>query len=109
MAQWNSANNHLQQFNKTLFEVNMPNNQGLLAADWNLQVAMGRVSGASLVNLYGYQAAVSNSWVPVWENATAYTYPPDAGTSMLLYSTSTSDNNVTVLIDGLDANFMMQS
>lgn len=105
MAQWNSANNHLQTHNKTLFEVNMPNNQGIFAADWNMQVAMGRVNGVSLVNLYGYQAVVDGTWIPVWENATTYTYPPAGGTTMLLYSSSASDTAVSVFIDGLDANY----
>ena len=105
MAQFNSANNTLQSINKTLFEVNMSNNRSLYSADWNMQVAMGKVYGASLVNLYGYQAAVDGTWIPVWENATTYTYPPNGGTTMLLYSSSASDTNVSIFIDGLDSNF----
>ena len=105
MAQWNSANNHLQDYNKTLFEVQMNNNRSLLSADWTMQVAMGKVPGATLVNLYGYQAAVDGTWIPVWENPTTYTYPPISGTTMLLYSSSASDTNVTVFIEGLDTNF----
>lgn len=109
MAQWNSANNALQTHNKTLFEVNMPNNQGILAGDFNLQVARGKVNGVSLVNLYGYQAAVDGTYIPVWENATTYTYPSNGGETMTLYSSSTSDTNVTVFIDGLDTNFAIQT
>lgn len=109
MAQWNSANNTLQAHNKTLFEVNMQNNQSVLSADWNTQVAMGKVSGVSLVNIYGYQATVDGSFIPVWENPTAYTYPPNGGTTMLLYSSSDSDVGVSVLIDGLDVNFAIQT
>ena len=105
MAQFNTANNTLQSINKTLFEVNMSNNRSLYSADWNMQVAMGKVYGASLVNLYGYQAAVDGTWIPVWENATTYTYPPNGGTTMLLYSSSASDTNVSIFIDGLDSNF----
>lgn len=109
MAQWNSANNHLQDFNKTLFEVNMTNNRSIFSADWHDQIAFGRVYGASLVNLYGYQSAVDGTWIPVWENATTYTYPPNGGTTMLLYSSSASDTAVQVLIEGLDANFVAQT
>lgn len=109
MAQWNSSNNHLQTHNKTLFEVNMNNNQSILSGDFNLQVARGKVGGVSLINIYGYQAAVDGIYIPVWENATPYTYPADAGEVMTLYSSSASDVNVSVLIDGLDANFAMQS
>lgn len=109
MAQWNSANNHLQQHNKTLFEVGMNNNQSSMAADFNYQVARGKVDGITLVNLYGFQANVDGTWIPVWENATTYTYPSDAGSTMLLYSSSASDTAVSVFIDGLDANYAMQS
>lgn len=109
MAQWNSANNSLQTHNKTLFEVNMPNNQSILSGDFNLQVARGKVNGVSLVNLYGFNASVDGTWIPVWENATTYTYPSNGGEQMTLYSSSASDTNVTVLIDGLDANFAMIS
>lgn len=105
MAQWNSANSHLQDFNKTLFEVQMQNNQSIYSAAWVMQVAMGKVPGATLVNLYGYQSTVDGAWIPVWENATAYTYPSNGGETMTLYSSSGSDTNVTVFIEGLDSNF----
>lgn len=109
MAQWNSANNNLQAHNKTLFEVSMQNNQSILSADWTYQVARGKVDGVTLVNLYGYQANVDGSWIPVWENATALSYPPNGGIQMLLYSSSASDTAVSVLIDGLDTNHAMIS
>jgi hypothetical protein len=105
MAQWNSANNSLQAHNKTLFEMGMNNSQSIYSADWNVQVARGKVPGVSLVNLYGFQASVDGTWIPIWENATTYTYPPNGGITMLLYSSSASDTAVSVLIDGLDANF----
>lgn len=105
MAQWNSANTSLQAHNKTLFEVNMNNNQSILSGDFSLQVARGKIAGASLVNLYGYQASVDGTFIPVWENATTYTYPSNGGEQMTLYSSSASDTNVTVFIDGLDTNF----
>jgi len=109
MAQWDSANKILRPQTKTLFEVDVNNNQSILAGDFNLQVARGKVDGVSLVNLYGYQATVDGTWIPVWENATAYTYPNSAGETMTLYSSSASDTAVSVFIDGLDANYVMQS
>ena len=69
-----------------------------------LQVARGLVSGASVVNIYGYQSAVGTTFIPVWENATVYTYPVSS-TTMLLYSSSASDTAVSVLISGLDASY----
>jgi hypothetical protein len=106
MAQWDSANNILRSQTKTLFEVNIPNTQSILAGDFNLQVARGKVNGVSLVNLYGYQAAVDDTFIPIWENPTTYTYPLNGGEQMTLYSSSASDTNVTVFIDGLDLNFL---
>lgn len=109
MAQLNTANNSLQDFNKTLIELSVPYHNTIYAGDFNLQVARGKVPGVSLVNLYGYQATVDGVFIPIWENATAYTYPANGGETMLLYSSSASDTNISVLIDGLDANFVMQS
>ena len=109
MAQWNSANNHLHMHNKTLFEVQMNNNQGSLAADFNYQVARGKVDGITLVNLYGYNSSVDGTFIPIWEANTAYTYPSNGGEQMLVYSSSASDTNVTVVINGLDANMELQT
>lgn len=72
--------------------------------DWYLAVARGQVGGASQVNIYGYQASVSTTMVPIWENVSTYTYPASA-TTMLLYSTSGSDTAVSILINGLDTNY----
>ena len=87
----------------------MTNNQNSLAAPWEVQVARGKVPGVSLVNLYGYQAAVDGAFIPIWEANTAYTYPSNNGEIMTLYSTSASDTNVSVQINGLDSSFNIQS
>ena len=76
----------------------------LSSPDWYLAVARGQVPGASVVNVYGYQAAVDGTVIPIWENATVYTYPVSAST-MLLYSSSASDTAVSILISGLDASY----
>jgi hypothetical protein len=82
--------------------------ESTLTAPWFTQVSRGLVSGASVVNIYGYQTAIPASsgatYYPVWENTTAYTYPVSA-TTMLLWSSSGSDINVSVLIQGLDASY----
>jgi len=84
------------------------NNESILALPSYMQVSRGLVTGASVVNIYGYQAALPNSsgatYYPVWENTTAYTYPGSA-TTMLLWSSSGSDTNVSVLINGLDSSY----
>ena len=80
------------------------NTESSLALPQYLQVARGLVTGASVVNIYGYQPSVGTTFIPVWENATTYTYPGSAST-MLLYSSSGSDTAVSVLISGLDASY----
>jgi hypothetical protein len=84
------------------------NNESSLALPSYLQVARGLVPGASVVNIYGYQASVGTSFIPVWENTTAYTYPV-AATTMLLWSNSASDTAVQVLISGLDSSYNVQT
>ncbi len=70
---------------------------------FDVQVARGQIMGHSTLNIYGYQAAVTTTNIPLWENATAYTYPVSA-TTMKLVSTDAGDT-ATILINGLDANF----
>ena len=69
---------------------------------FDLQVARGQIDGHSTVNIYGYQTAVATSFIPVWENATAYTYPV-AATQMNL--AGTAGDTATITIQGLDANY----
>jgi hypothetical protein len=77
-----------------------------------MQVSRGLVPNASVVNIYGYQGALPNSsgatFYPVWENATAYTYP-GAATGMSLWSSSASDTAVQVIVNGLDTNYNISS
>ena len=72
---------------------------------FDLQVARSQIYGHQQVNIFGYQSAVGNTKIPVWENATVYTYITNAST-LTLVSTSASDDTVAkVLISGLDSNF----
>ena len=74
------------------------------ATDWYMAVSRGQIPGAAVQNVYGYQANVTTTTIPLWENATAYTYPSSA-TTMTLYSSSASDTNVSIFINGLDTNY----
>lgn len=73
-------------------------------APYELLVAQGQVPNVTNVNIYGTQATVNATFIPIWENATAYTYPTSA-IQMTLYSSSASDTNVAVRITGLDASY----
>lgn len=69
---------------------------------FDLQVARGQVDGHSTVNIYGYQPTVGTTSIPVWENATAYTYPPSAIT---MYLSGTAGDTAQITIVGLDASY----
>ena len=71
---------------------------------FELQVARGLIKGHSLINIFGYQPLVSSTFIPIWENATVYTYP-SAATVMQMVSTSASDTAVAVRIMGLNADY----
>jgi len=72
---------------------------------FDLQVARNQIAGHTTVSIFGYQANVTTTSIPIWENATTYTFPASAAT-VNLASTSANDNtSATVTINGLDANF----
>lgn len=73
---------------------------------FDLQVARGQIDGHSTLNIYGYQPAVAQTFIPLWENATDYTFPVSAIT---MYLTGTDSDTAKVLISGLDANYAMIS
>lgn len=74
---------------------------------FQLQMARGLVGGHTSLNIAGYQALVGLTFMPIWENATAYVYPTYG--QMLLWSSSASDTAVLIRINGLDDNYAMIS
>lgn len=72
---------------------------------FELQVARGQIGGHEVVNVFGYSTATpSTGFIAAWENNSAYVFPTVAST-MLVTSSSASDTAVTILINGLDANY----
>ena len=78
--------------------------QTLSNANWNLQVAMGQVTGVTGLSISGYNADVGTTYVPLW-HGTTYTYLNSA-IQLTVWSDSASDTNISVLISGLDANYL---
>lgn len=77
---------------------------------FELQVARGQITGHSTVNIYGAQGAVSTTYIPLWENATAYVYPASAATMHLVSSVNAgADLTASVLIQGLDSAYAVIS
>jgi len=72
---------------------------------FDLQVARNQIMGHQTLSLFGYQAAIGNTSIPVWENATTYTYPTSATTMTVVSTSASDDTNAKILISGLDANF----
>jgi len=71
---------------------------------FDLQIPRSEIYGHSTVNIYGFQSAVTTTQIPLWENATAYTFPSSA-VVMTLASSSASDTAVTITINGLDSGY----
>lgn len=72
-------------------------------ANWLFQVGRGKIRGATLKSFTGYASAVGATFQPIWEDGT-YTFLTSAQ-KLTLKSTSNSDTDVSVFIDGLDANY----
>ena len=72
--------------------------------EFDLMVATGHISDHRAVNIFGFNDTVGTDYIPLWEDATAYTYPTSALT-MTAVSSSASDVAVTMLIQGLDINY----
>lgn len=107
MSQYSKIKEILLNTNKDIYEVTMADNTRLHSADFELQVAMGKVPGVTSLNLSGYNPAVGTDFIPAWENGT-YVYFSTANT-VLVWSESASDTNVSVQIVGLDANYNVQT
>ena len=71
-------------------------------------VSEGVISGSSVRNIFGWQSSTTTTFIPLWENATAYTYPGSALT-MTVTTSSATDDGGTVTIIGLDASYNVVS
>lgn len=80
------------------------NTESIYSADWQLQVARNKVPGVTPINISGYNPTLGATVVPIWENETIYTYPT-TDTQMRLYSSSASDTNVSITINGLNSSY----
>jgi len=71
---------------------------------FELQVARGQVRGHSVVNIFGFNPSVGTQFITPWELSTEYPYL-SAAQNLTLVSTSASDLNKIVIIQGLDSNY----
>ena len=68
-----------------------------------LAIAKGESNGYEARNIFGYNALVGTSFIPCWENNTAYVQPT-TGLTMTVTS-NVADNGVVIRIIGLDVNY----
>jgi hypothetical protein len=71
---------------------------------FELQISRGQILNHEVRNIFGWQSSVTTAFIPLWENATAYTYPSSA-LPMTVTSASASDDGGTITIIGLDINY----
>jgi hypothetical protein len=88
-------------------ELRITNSLSLTSAPWNLQVARGLVTGVTGLSISGYRVSTGTGFYPSWEDGT-YVYFPTAQV-VRVWSASASDTNVSILINGLDANYVQQT
>jgi len=88
-------------------EYNAGGQPALRTQDFNLAVAQGKVPGVTGLSISGYRLSTSTAFLPAWENGT-YVYFSTAQ-AVRVWSESASDVNVSVRIDGLDANYVQQT
>lgn len=79
-----------------------------LTEPFELQVGRGQITGHSLVNVQGYNAAHGTTFRAVWEksNDTDYVYPT---TSVTMAFTSSLPESLTLRVEGLDASYTQKT
>lgn len=84
------------------------NTESTISADWEMQVARGKVSGATPVNIQGYNSNMPSAWRAAWElaNTTAFTFPASA--LAMTFSSSLSET-LTMRVDGLDDTYTIKT
>ena len=96
----------LNDIHQTL-EYNAGGQPSLRSLDFNLAVAQGRVPGVSGLSISGYRLSSGTGFLPAWEDG-AYVYFTTAQV-VRVWSASAADTNVSVRIDGLDADYVQQT
>ena len=87
-------------------EVRITSSLSLTSAPWNVQVARGLITGVTGLSISGFNAAVDSTFRPLWHYGNRdYAYFPTAQV-VRLWSSSASDTNVSVLVSGVDANYL---
>lgn len=102
---------HLRDPNLNRLENAMEYNSGgqptVRTSNFFLDVAQGKVPGVTGLSISGYSTVIGATYQPAWEDG-QYVYF-NAAQVVRVWSESASDTNVSVLINGLDANYVTQT
>lgn len=71
---------------------------------FELQIARGQISGHSIRNIFGTNSAIATTFITAWENSTVLPFLSVAQ-NLSIVSTSLSDTTVSILVNGLDADY----
>lgn len=87
---------------------NIENGREAISIPYSIGVARGDFNHLSGIQKFGYNSDVGTSYETVWSGGGVYSYISTAGTATVTTS-NTDDNNGTVEIQGLDANYDLQT
>lgn len=90
-------------------DINIQNSNPTLPINFGMMIQRGDVEGLSGIQKFGYNSAVPTTFETVWDGSTNYDYISTAGTATVTSSNSASDDGGTVEIQGLDANYNLQT
>jgi hypothetical protein len=107
MSQYSKDKLALLNTNKDIYEVFMPDFTTMQSAQFDLQVALGKVQGVQGLSISGFRLSTGTGFIPAWEDGD-YVYFTTAQV-VRVWSASASDTNVSVRIDGLDADYVQQT
>ena len=74
-------------------------------APFGLALQKGEINRFGGIHKFGLNTAVGTSCETIWDGNNTYTYPSSAGTATVTSSDTSADNDGTVEVEGLDANY----
>ena len=114
MSTWNELTQDCLNNNKTLHETSLQVDRrgNAISGSYFLDISKGKIPGNSVVFVGGRNRQVPvNTIASIWNYGGLYPWSVwDGGAGTLsLVSNSASDTNITILLDGLDSNYNIQT
>lgn len=88
---------------------NIQNSRPMLQFPFGINVQKNLVEGFTGVGTFGYNDSVSSIFETITGVGGLYVYPTASSTATVTSSNTASDNNGTVLVEGLDSNYDLAS